>query len=109
MTGFPERGDSMATWSDYKKYIRENNPEIAKDIDEAEALSQIVGAMIERRHNLELSQRELAELCGLPHSSVARIESGKSTPNLSTLLKIFKQLGLSFTIQSVSQTATPGK
>ncbi len=99
----------MATWSDYKNHVRAVNPEIAKDIDEVEALSQIVGAMIEQRHNLDLSQRDLAELCGLPHSSVARIESGKSTPNLSTLLKIFRQLGLRFTISPVSQTATPGK
>jgi transcriptional regulator with XRE-family HTH domain len=33
-------------------------------------------------------------MCGLPHSSVARIESGKSTPNLRTLLKIFRELDL---------------
>ena len=99
----------MATWLDYKNHVRATNPEIARDIDEVEALSQIVGAMIERRHNLDLSQRDLAELRGLPHSSVARIQSGKSTPNLSTLLKIFRQLGLSFTISPVSQTATPKK
>lgn len=99
----------MATWSDYKEHIRATNPEIANDIDEAEVLSQIVGAMIEQRLNLELSQRELADLCGLPQSSVARIESGKSTPNLSTLLKIFKQLGLCFTIQPISQNAIPRK
>lgn len=98
----------MATWSDYKNHVRANNPEIAKDIDEIEVLSQIVGAMIEQRHNLNLSQRDLAELCGLPHSSVARIESGKSTPNLSTLLKIFRQLGLSFTVNPVSPPATLG-
>ncbi len=85
----------MATWTDYKNHVRETNPEIAKDIDEAENISKIVGAMIERRHYLKLSQRELADLCGLPHSSVARIESGRTTPNLSTLLKIFRELGLS--------------
>ncbi len=96
----------MSTWEDYKKHVRTTNPEIAKDIDEAETLSQIVGTMIERRHTLALSQRELAELCGLPHSSVARIESGKSTPNLSTLLKICKQLDLRFTISPVSQTTS---
>ncbi len=95
----------LATWSDYKNYVKAANPEIAKDIDEVEALSKIVGAMIEQRHNLALSQRELAILCGLPQSSVARIESGKSTPNLSTLLKIFRQLGLSFNIEPVSQPA----
>lgn len=99
----------MATWSDYKKHLRTTNPELAKDIDEAEALSQIVGAMIKQRHKLELSQRELADLCGLPHSSVARIESGKSTPNLNTLLKIFKQLDLNFTIQPVSRPVSPRK
>lgn len=92
----------MATWSDYKNYVRKTNPEIGKDIDEVEALSQIVGVMIEQRHNLNLSQRDLAELCGLPQSSVARIESGKSTPNLNTLLKIFRQLGLSFTVRPVT-------
>ena len=84
----------MATWNDYKQHVRETNPEIGADLDEVEAISQIVGTMIERRHDLSLSQRDLAELCGLPHSSVARIESGKTTPNLSTLLIIFRELGL---------------
>lgn len=88
----------MTAWSDYKNHVRTVNPEIAKDIDEAEALSKIVGAMIEQRHNLNLTQRDLAKLCGLPHSSVARIESGKSAPNLHTLLKIFRQLNLNFTV-----------
>lgn len=88
----------MATWNDYKKHVKDTNPEIAKDIDEAEAISKIVGAMIEQRHNLNLSQRELAELCGIPHSSVARIESDKSSPNLTTLLKIFKHLGLHLSV-----------
>lgn len=92
----------MATWNDYKQHVRETNPEIGKDLDEVEALSQIVGAMIERRHDLNLSQRNLAELCGLPHSSVARIESGKSTPNIGTLLRIFNQLGLSLIVEPVS-------
>ena len=89
----------MATWTDYKNHVRQTNPEIGKDIDEAEGVSKIVGAMIERRHNLNLSQRDLARLCGIPHSSVARIESGKSSPNLTTLLNIFDHLGLSLSVQ----------
>ena len=99
----------MSDWTNYKNKVRANNPEIGKDLDEVEEISTIVGAMIEQRHNLELSQRDLAELCGIPHSSVARIESGKSTPNLSTLLKIFNQLGLSFTVQPAMNSATPSK
>ena len=95
----------MASWNDYKNHARETNPEIGKDLDEVESISQIVGAVIERRHDLALSQRDLADLCGLPHSSVARIESGKSTPNLTTLIKILRELGLRLAIQS----ANPGR
>ena len=99
----------MATWNDYKNHVRETNPEIAKDIDEAEAISQIVGAMIERRHDLNLSQRDLAEMCGLPQSSVARIESGKTTPNLTTLLIIFRELGLNLVAEPAPvSTGTEG-
>ena len=74
----------MASWEDYKKHVRASNPEIAKDVDEVEELSKIVGAMIEQRHNLELSQRDLANLCGIPHSS-------------------FRQLGLSFSVQPLQK------
>lgn len=90
----------MRTWNDYKNYVKETNPVIAKDIEDAEAISNIIGAMIEQRHSLDLSQRELAEICGIPHSSVARIESGKSIPNLSTLINIFNHLGLSLIVKS---------
>ena len=99
----------MDDWTKYKNKVRATDPEIGKDLDEVEEVSTIVGAMIQQRHNLELSQRDLAKLCGIPHSSVARIESGKSTPNLSTLLKIFNQLGLSFTVQPSVNMAKPSK
>lgn len=67
----------MATWADYKNHVRKTNPEISGDIDEAEALSRNVGAMIAQCHELNLSQKDLACLSGPPHSSAARIESGK--------------------------------
>lgn len=95
----------MSDWKRYKENVRKNNPEIGKDIDEVEKISSIVGAMIKQRQELDLSQRELAELCGIPHSSVARIESGKSIPNLSTLLKIFNKLGLRLTVQPAVKPA----
>lgn len=92
----------MANWTEYKDYVRDTNPVINEDIDEIETVSKIVGTMIERRHNLNLSQRDLAKLCGIPHSSVARIESGKNSPNLITLIKIFNQLGLELIISPTS-------
>lgn len=88
----------MRTWNDYKEHVRTVDPEISKDMEEVKALSQIVKAMVEQRNALGLSQRELAALCGIPQSSVARIESFKTVPNLDTLLKIFQQLGLKLSV-----------
>lgn len=88
----------MKTWNDYKEHVREVDPEISKDLEEVEELSKIVKAMVEQRNALGLSQRELAAMCGIPQSSVARIESFKTIPNLDTLLKIFQQLGLKLNV-----------
>ena len=55
--------------------------------------------MVEQRTSLGLNQRELAAMCGIPQSSVARIESCKTTPNLGTLLNIFQHLGLQLTVR----------
>jgi len=75
----------MATWADYKGHIMETNPEIGRDLDMAEAIFRIVGTMIKRRHDLKLSKCDLADLCGLPHSSATRIELGRNTPNLARM------------------------
>lgn len=88
----------MKTWDDYKEHVKTVDPMGAKDIEEAEEIAAIVSAMVEQRNALCLSQRDLAAMCGLPQSSVARIESCKTTPNLSTLLNIFQHLGLTLTV-----------
>lgn len=87
-----------------KPHVKAIDPESKADIVEAENLAAIVGAMIEQRNALGISQRELAASCGIPQSSVARIESFKTTPNLDTLLKIFQPLGLKLTVSAAKQT-----
>lgn len=85
-------------WDEYKEQVKQTDP-IGKEIlEEAEAEASIISAIIKQRSALGLSQRDLALLCGMPQSSVARIESSKTTPRLDTLLKILKQLGLSLSI-----------
>lgn len=88
----------MKTWNDYKDYVKKIDPKIGKDIVYAEEQAEIITAVIKQRNALGLSQRDLASLCGIPQSSVARIESFQTTPNLSTLLKILHPLGLKLTI-----------
>ena len=88
----------MKTWNDYKAHVKAVDPVIAKDMEETEEIAAIVTAMVEQRNALGLSQRDLAAMCGIPQSSVARIESCKTTPNLGTLLNIFQHLGLTLTV-----------
>ncbi len=64
----------MDDWSRYKKEARTRNPELGKIIDEAEEISAIVGDMIKERHNLNLSQYNLADICNISNSSIARID-----------------------------------
>ena len=90
----------MKNWSDYKEYAKNIDSTSKKDIEEMEELADIISAVIEQRNALGMSQRELANLCGIPQSSVARIESHKTTPNLDTLLKIMRPLGLKLTVSS---------
>lgn len=88
----------MKTWNDYKEHVKAVDPVIAKDLEETEEVAAIVTAMVEQRNALGLSQRDLATMCGIPQSSVARIESCKTTPNLGTLLNIFQHLGLTLSV-----------
>ena len=90
----------MKTWNDYKDHAKTIDTVARTDIEEAESIAKIVGAMIDKRNELGISQRELAQMCGIPQSSVARIESYKTTPNLDTLLKIMQPLGLVLTVVS---------
>lgn len=94
----------MRTWDEYKQHVKTTNPDIGRDIEEMEAVADIVSAMVARRNELGLSQRELAAMCGIPQSSVARIESCKTTPNLATLLNILRHLGLEITVGPIRST-----
>ena len=91
----------MRTWNDYKEHVKATSPQGKADIEEMEAIAAIISAVIEQRNALGYSQRQHAEMCHIPQSSVGRIASSKSVPNLETLVKCMKALGLAFTAQAV--------
>ncbi len=88
-------------WDDYKNAVRSEDTEAKEIIDEAEIKAEIISTMIQRRNDLGLSQRDLAERCGIPQSSLARIETNRTVPKIDTMIKILAQLGLVFTVQPV--------
>lgn len=93
----------MKTWNDYKAHVKSIDPQTKNDIEEIEALSAIISAVIQQRKALGISQRDLAVMCNLPQSSIARIESFKTTPRLTTLLKILQPLDLELTVHAINK------
>ena len=91
----------MTTWEDLKKRLKEKGGTAKEDIERIEMMTTLIGAIIEKRIECGYSQRELAEMCGLPHSSIARIESGRVSPNIDTLIKIIKPLGLKISLTTI--------
>ena len=79
------------------------DPEAKRDIEEMENIAAIVSKMVEKRNDLGITQRDLAAMCGIPQSSVARIESFQTTPNLDTLLKIMQPLGLKLVVAQANE------
>ena len=53
----------------------------------------------ERRQELGLSQRELAELVGTTQSAIARLERGGRPPRIDTLLRIADALDCDLSVE----------
>lgn len=60
--------------------------------------AEIVEKLIEIRKQHELSQRELAERCGVKQSAIARLEKMSVSPQVSTVMRILKPLGYKLAI-----------
>lgn len=88
----------MKTWDDYKEHVKHLDSESGRDLADIEEQANIISEMIKQRNSLGLSQRDLAAICGIPQSSIARIESFQTTPNLATLIKLLRPLGLKLTV-----------
>lgn len=92
----------MRTWEDYKNHVKAVSEEERRNMEEIEEVSDIVSSIIRRRQELGISQRTLAERCGIPQFSVARIETLKTTPKLDTLVKLLQALNLKLQVAAAS-------
>ena len=90
------------TWNEYKDHVKSTDPLGKEMLEQAEAEAKIISAILKQRNDLGLSQRQLAEMCDIPQSSVARIETSKTTPRLDTLLKILIKLGLTINVTPIN-------
>ena len=76
----------------------------SRDRFDEEALTWFYGNLLrERRKELKLTQKQVAQKLGREQSYIARIERGKVDLQLTSFLRIASALGISF-IPSVSAT-----
>lgn len=61
-------------------------------VDDQEFHGAIASQVSTERQRRQLSQRELAELCGTTQSAIARFEAGARPAKLDTLLRIANAL-----------------
>ena len=58
----------------------------------------LIGSIVEARQAAGLSQRQLADLCGVKQPIIARLEKGSTSPQLDTVLKVLAALGYTLAI-----------
>ena len=61
------------------------NPEFKKEWDELEPEYQIIKAMLDTRNEKAMTQKQLADITGIPQADISRLENGNANPSLRTL------------------------
>lgn len=94
-----ERGaEALGSWEELRRNLL--TPE------ERAASALRVGLMTEltrARQEKNISQRELEQLSGVKQPIISRMESGETTPQLDTVLKVLAPLGKTLAIVPIKQ------
>ncbi|MCK9455905.1 MAG: helix-turn-helix domain-containing protein [Candidatus Ozemobacteraceae bacterium] len=86
------------SWNEYKESLLspEERAVIKMKVD---LISEIVRA----RQSKNLSQQKLGEISRIKQPIIARLEKGRTNPQLETLIKLLLPLGLTITVTPIDQ------
>lgn len=86
----------MKMWSD----VRDQLTSLTEDEKEqSQIAAELISAIVKRRNELGLSQRQLADKCGIHYVAIARLEKNGVVPRIDTLSKIIRPLGLKIKLE----------
>jgi predicted transcriptional regulator len=85
------------------KQITENEYRRKTDEEITVIRMEIIKDIIKARQAKNLSQHELADLCGVPQTVIYRVESGEINPQIETVIKILTPLGMTLAIVPTKQ------
>jgi predicted transcriptional regulator len=89
------------SWSEYKETLL-----TAEEREEIEIKAQLMSEIFRARRDKGVTQKQLEEVSGVKQPIIARVENGKTDPQLSTLLKILRALGKTIAIIPVKCNKT---
>ena len=89
----------MSNWNDVRKNITSLSEE---DWDEVDLKVKIVGQILEARKKAGITQTELENLTGIKQTFIARFENNHMDPQLTTVLKLLRPLGLTLDVVPLS-------
>jgi XRE family transcriptional regulator len=81
------------SWDEFEKEFY-----TAEEIAESDLRVALIGELIKARNEQGISQKKLEEMSGVKQPIIARIETGKSIPQVSTLIKLLVPLGKTLAI-----------
>ena len=91
----------MSNWNDLKKNISSLSQD---DRDEIDLKVKIVGKVVEARKKAGITQAEMGNLTGIKQTFIARFENNHMDPQLTTVLKLLRPLGLTLDVCSPTIT-----
>jgi transcriptional regulator with XRE-family HTH domain len=88
----------MRKWSEVEKELF--TPE---EIRESRLRVAIIGELIKARQEKNISQLELEQLSGIKQPVISRIEAGKTSPQLDTIMKVLGALGKTLYVGDIQE------
>lgn len=90
----------MSNWNDVKKNLTSLSSD---DWNEIDLKVKIVGEVLSARKKAGLTQTELENLSGVKQTFIARFENNRMDPQLTTVLKLLRPLGLTLDVVPISE------
>ena len=91
------------TWGDLESELVDAGALTCEEIAENRARAAIQIELIKARNEKKISQRKLEELTGIRQTTITRIESGKNSPSIDTMIKILAPLGKTLAVVPIDR------
>ena len=86
-------------FNEYLKKALNEDDELKREYDSLQPEYEMIRSLINMRIKYDLTQKELAQKCGVKQSNISRIESGKGNPTLKFLKKIANAMDCDLVIE----------